>query len=154
MELPKYIYESFEGLPKTLASRISYLRNSRKIHLAELSLQAKVDIKLLEDIEAGIETWLPTAMRQRIARVLKVDPIILEEVEVKNETAEDLPKDPPMELVERIQEEILSGKKDLNCPLCGSPIRGWIQEGFDLNERPIKSAKGHCTKCVFQLRIN
>ena len=154
MELPKYIHQSYEDLPKTLASRISYIRNGRRIHLAELSLQAKVPIKLLEDIEAGIETWLPTAMRQRIARVLKVDPIILEEVEVKNELYEDLPKDPPLELIERIEEDILSDKKDLNCPVCGSPLRAWIQKGLDLNEEPTRSAKAHCTKCVFQLRTN
>lgn len=152
MELPKYLHGSQEGLPKTLASRVWYLRNARRVHLAELSHRAKVSLQLLEDIEAGIETWLPTAIRQRIARVLKVDPHILEEVEVKNETFEDLPKDPPLELVERIQEEILSGNKNINCPICGSPLRAWIQEGFDLNGKPIKSAKAHCTKCVFQLR--
>ena len=152
MDLSKYLHGPQENLPKTLASRVSYLRNSRRIHIAELSHQAKVTVKLLEDIEAGIETWLPVSIRQRIARVLKVDPNILEEVEVKDKTSEDFPKDPPLELVERIQEEILSGKKDLNCPICGSPLRAWIQEGLDLNEQPTKTPKAHCTVCVFQLK--
>ena len=153
MELPKYIHGHQEGLPKTLASRVYFLRNARKIHITELSIQAKVDIKLLEDIEAGIETWLPTAMRQRIARVLKVDPNILEEVEVKNiNVMEDLPKEPPLELIERIQQEILSGKKDINCPMCGSPLRVWVQGSLDLNGQPSKTPKAHCTVCVFQLK--
>ena len=92
MDLPKYIHESQENLPKTLASRVSFLRNARRIHIAELSLQAKVPLQLLEDIEAGIETWLPTSIRQRISIVLKVDPKILEEVEVKNKKIEGLYK--------------------------------------------------------------
>ena len=153
MELPKYIHGPQEDLPKTLASRISYIRNERRIHIAELSLRARIPIELIEDLEAGIETWLPTAIRQRIARVLKVDPAILEEVEVKNIGTVDELREPPLELRERIQDEILSGKKDIKCPTCGSPLRTWIQEGFDLNDNPIKTPKAHCTVCVFQLRI-
>ena len=64
MELPKYIHGHQEGLPKTLARRVSFLRNARRIHIAELSLKAQVPVKLLEDIEAGIKTWLPVTIRQ------------------------------------------------------------------------------------------
>ena len=151
-ELPKYIHGKQEGLPKTLASRVAFLRNARRIHITELSLRAKISIELIEDIEAGIETWLPTSIRQRIARVLKVDPNILEEVEIKNFDEENFPKQPPLELVERIQEDILSGVKDIQCPLCQNPLKVWIQEGLDLNEKPIRTPKAHCTVCVFQLR--
>lgn len=152
MDLPKYLHGPQEGLPKTLASRLSFIRNGRGIHIAELSSRARISIKLIEDIEAGIETWLATSVRQRIARVLKVDPNILEEVEVKNEIKEDLPKNPPLELTERIQEDILSGIKEIKCPLCGNLLRVWIQDGLDLNEQPVKTAKAHCTVCVFQLK--
>lgn len=151
MDLPKYIHGTQEGLPKTLAARISYIRNARGIHIYELSQEARVDIKLLEEIEAGIETWLPVSVRQRIARVLKVDPKILEEVEVKKES-KDLPKGPPLKIMERIHEEIISGKNKINCPTCGSLLKVWIQEGFDLNDNPIKTPKAHCTVCVFQLK--
>ena len=152
MNLPKYIHEPQENLPKTLASRVSFLRNGRRIHIADLSLQAKVPIKLLEDIEAGIETWLPTSVRQRIAIVLKVDPKILEEVEVKNLKTEELYRNPPGELIERLCEEILEGVNDIKCPLCSSEMRVWIQEGFDLNGEAIKTPKGYCKSCVFQIR--
>lgn len=154
MELPKYIHSHLTELPNTLASRVSFLRNGRRLHIAELAYQAKVSLELIEDIEAGIETWLATTVRQRIARVLKVDPFILEEVEVKNKLTEEFPKAPPIELIERMQEEILSGVKDIKCPLCGNKLKSWIQDGLDLNGLPIKSAKGHCTVCVFQLKIN
>lgn len=152
MELPKYIHGSQEGLPNTLASRVSFLRNARRIHIQELAYEARVPLDLIEEIEAGIETWLPISIRQRIARVLKVDPIILEEVEVKNLYTDDLQKDPPIELIERIQDEILSGKKSIKCPLCQNLLRVWIQEGLDLNENLTRSAKAHCTVCVFQLK--
>ena len=152
MDLPKYIHSHLKDLPKTLASRVSFLRNARRLHIAELAFQAKVSVDFLEDIESGIETWLPTSIRQRIARVLKVDPFILEEVEVKNEKETQLPKAPPKELLERIQEEILSELKNIKCPVCGSLMKTWVQDGFDLNGNPVKSAKGHCTVCVFQLR--
>ena len=152
MDLPKYIHESQENLPKTLASRVSFLRNARRIHITELSLQAKVPLQLLEDIEAGIETWLPTSIRQRISIVLKVDPKILEEVEVKNKKFEGLYKEPPGELIERICEEILEGTSDIKCPTCGSEMKTWLQDGFDLNGVPIKTPKGYCKSCVFQIR--
>lgn len=152
MELPKYIHGHEENLPNTLGSRVLFLRNSRRLHLAELSHQARVSIKMLEDIEAGIETWLPTSVRQRIARVLKVDPNILEEVEIKKLIPDAEIKNPPYEVIERIQEEILSGGKNILCPVCKNLLRVWVQEGFDLNGEPVKSAKGHCTVCVFQLR--
>ena len=152
MDLPKYIHGPQDSLPKTLASRVSFLRNERRIHIADLSHQARVSIKLLEDIEAGIETWLPTSVRQRIARVLKVDPKILEEVEVKNKKIEGLYKNPPGELIERICEEILEGNHDIKCLICGSEMKVWIQDGFDLNGRPIKTPKGYCKSCVFQLK--
>ena len=152
MDLPKYIHESQENLPKTLASRVSFLRNARRIHIAELSLQAKVPLQLLEDIEAGIETWLPTSIRQRISIVLKVDPKILEEVEVKNKKFEGLYKEPPGELIERICEEILKGISDIKCPTCGSEMKTWLQDSFDLNGAPIKTPKGYCKSCVFQIR--
>ena len=152
MELPKYIHGKHEDLPKTLASRLSFLRDARRIHIVELSLEARVPLKLIEDIEAGIETWLPISIRQRIARVLKVDPSILEEVEVKKTYEDDLARKLPLEIIERIQATILSGIKDIKCPTCGSLLRVWIQEGFDLNEEPIKAAKAYCTKCIFQLK--
>ncbi len=152
MELPKHIHGQDHGLLQTLASRVSFIRNSRRIHVEELAVQSRVSLKFVEDIEAGIETWLPVSIRQRIARVLKVDPIILEEVEIKKEFGEPLPKDPPLELVERIKEEILSGDEKLSCPKCSKPLKVWIQDGFDLNGFPIQTPKGHCTVCVFQVR--
>lgn len=152
MDLPKYIHGHEENLPKSLASRVSYIRNARRIHIEEMSQQARVSIKFLEDIEAGIETWLPTTVRQRIARILKVDPHILEEVEVKHKKSSDLPKNPPLEIYERIEEEIISGNKNIKCPVCGEALKIWIQEGLDLNGNPIKTAKGHCTVCVFQIK--
>ena len=152
MDLPKYLHGPQESLPKTLASRISFLRNERRLHIAELSYQARVSVKMLEDIEAGIETWLPVTVRQRIARVLKVDPNILEEVEIKNTTSENSYKEPPRELIERIQSDILSGEKNIRCPLCQNELRVWIQQGLDLNEEQIKTPKAHCTVCIFQLK--
>lgn len=153
MDLPKYIHGPQDSLPKTLASRVSFLRNERRIHMAELSVQAKVSISLLEDIEAGIETWLPTSVRQRISRVLKVDPKILEEVEVKNPGTNEVYRNPPGELIERICEEILEGANDIRCPLCASEMKVWIQDGFDLNGKSIKTPKGYCKSCVFQIRV-
>ena len=150
MDLPKYIHGPQKDLPKTLASRVSYLRDGRRLHIAELAHQARVSIELIEDIEAGIETWLPTSVRQRIARVLKVDPNILEEVEVKNEINED--KKIPEELVERIKDQILNGENKFTCPSCKSNLKVWIQEGFDLNGNLVKSPKAHCTVCIFQIR--
>ena len=154
MELPKYIHslDSTLPLPNTLASRVSFIRNARGIHILELAREAMVSADLIEEVESGIETWLPVTVRQRIARVLKVDPIILEEVEIKTES-EDFHKKPPLEILERVQDEIIRGVKNIICPVCGNPLKSWIQEGFGLDGESIKSPKAHCTVCVFQLRF-
>ena len=151
MSLPKYIQNKEHNLPNTLAARVSFIRNARGIHILELAKEARVSVNLIEEVESGIETWLSVAVRQRIARVLKVDPIILEEVEIKREF-KDLLKDPQLEIIERIQNEIMDGVRNITCPVCGHPLKIWIQEGFDLNENPVKSPKAHCTVCVFQLK--
>lgn len=151
MDIPKFIHGTYENLPDTLAKRVSFLRNSRGIHIFELSKRARVSVDFIEQIEAGIETWLSISIRQRISRVLKVDPNILEEVEKKIVSPEILKKIPDS-VIKKIKQKIMDGEKNTPCPACGKPMRVWVQEGFDLIGNSTSSPKGYCRSCIFQIK--
>lgn len=151
MSIPKFIHGKYDGLPSTLARRVAFLRDARGVHISELSRRARVSQDLLEQIEAGVETWMAVAIRQRVARVLKVDPHILEEVETRIDEEFKL-ADPPEKVLSDIKDRILDGEKLIECPACGKPMKVWIQEGFDLVNNTIVTPKGHCMTCIFQIK--
>ena len=137
-------------LAPTLAQRLLQLREFRNMTVRDLARQARFTPARVEDIESGLETWLSTTDRQKLARVLNVEPMLLQEVESKrgdNQSALDREVEH-----RRLAAAILSGSRDLECPDCGSTLRCSIQEGLDIEGKPIYFAKAFCTKCPFVLR--
>lgn len=53
---------------------------------------------------------------------------------------------------EQISNAIIHGARELECPDCGSTLRCSVQEGTDIEGRPIRLAKAFCMKCPFILR--
>jgi len=136
-------------LAPTLAQRVWQLREWRNMTLKDLARWSRFPLKRLEDIEAGLETWFSSADRQRLAKALSVEPYLLEEVEARYY------QDDSQAQAARSQQltlSILGGLRDLNCPDCGSTLKCSIQEGLDLEEKPIRLAKAFCLKCPFVLR--
>lgn len=153
MQYPKFLHGQFDTLPDTLAKRVRFIRDLRSIHIAELAHQARVDLDVIESIEAGVETWLSVAVRQRIARVLKIDPSLLEEVEVKTKSSLPERRISPQEYID-LKNQIMNNAEHIKCPICGCRLKTWIQHGFDVLENPITTPKAHCTECTFQLRFS
>ena len=116
----------------------------------DLGKQTRLGPKRIEDIEAGLETWLSSPIRQRLANALSIEPYLLKEVEIKSMLSihpelEDIPG----ELYENLQALILSGVRDLECPRCKSELRASVKEGVDIEEQPIRFATAHCVRCPF-----
>lgn len=140
-----------EQLEPTLARRVAQLRDRKNLTVLDLAVATRFSKERIEDIECGLETWLSATDRQKLARALAVDPIIIEEVESRQRLEPD--KDPQrwQQIINEITESILTGVRELECPQCGSLMRCRVQEGLDIDENPVYMAKAFCQKCPFIL---
>jgi hypothetical protein len=151
----KMLSKQFKFLPSTvkladtLAQRICQLRELRNMSVRDLAKATRFPVQRVEDIEAGLETWFSTTERQLIARALVVEPGVIKEVERKPSIDKD---QVTPEILEALSSSILKGSRDLECPICGSTLKCNVQEGIDLEDRPIYFARAFCTKCPFVLR--
>ncbi|MCA0312785.1 MAG: helix-turn-helix domain-containing protein [Candidatus Melainabacteria bacterium] len=141
-----------EPLETTLSRRVSQLRRLRNLTLEEVSERTNFTVARLEDIEAGLETWLSATDRQKLARALTVDPPVLQEVEVKPRLEPSADPKRWQAILDDLTESILLGARELSCPQCGHTLRCRVQEGLDINENPIFFAKAFCQKCPFTLK--
>lgn len=138
------------NLAPTLAQRVFQLREMRNMTVKDLGRLSRFGISRIEDIEAGVETWLSASDRQLLARALSIEPILLQEVEGQRlETASD---DEKAKIQEDLAEKILQGMKEQSCPNCGSPLKCSIEHGLDLDGHVTDFAKAFCLKCPFVLR--
>lgn len=101
----------------TLAQFVSKRREALGITQAALAYRCNLDCKQIEDIESGIELFLSSTVRQKLAKGLKVnlsDIKKLEKTEVLNfERNVD---------IEEIKNRILEGEEDITCPVCGEKL--------------------------------
>ena len=138
-------------LPPTLALRVRHLREKRYMTPDLLAMKAQVPVRMVEDIEGGIELFLAPAVRQRIARVLHVRPSELLEVEVQPEFND---ADGPM--LQRkgldLRDAIMQDPDGPHCcPSCDAPLVSRIFERRDLQDRPLLVIKANCTQCLFRM---
>lgn len=138
-------------LPSTLAQRVRHLREKRYMTPDLLALKAQVPVRMIEDIEGGIELFLAPAIRQRIARVLHVRPSQLQEVEIQPEF-----NDAEVPMLQRkgvdLRDAIMQDPDGPHlCPSCGAPLMARLFERRDLQDRPLIVIKANCTKCLFRM---
>jgi transcriptional regulator with XRE-family HTH domain len=139
-------------LAPTLAQRVSQLREVHNLTVLDVAQSARFTPRRVEEIEAGMETWLSVTERQRLAKALNVDPRVLKEVEVQSTRSV-----PESHMFDQntstiLREAILGGARELTCPDCGNSLKCSVQEGRDLEEQTIRFAKAFCVKCPFVLR--
>lgn len=120
-----------------------------KLGLSQNGLAKKCNLSLseIEDIESGIELFIPTTTRQKLAKGLRVNLSEIKKYEVK-EKFELVPQN----VIDDLKEDILNGQKDLKCPLCGEILITRIVELYDLEDNLNYHPKGKCPKCPFQIK--
>ena len=135
-------------LASTLAQRVFQLREFRNITLRDLARLCRFSPQRIEDIEAGMETWLSATDRQLLAKALGVEPSLLLEVEVRlhEEGSKEFDRQ-----CQDIYKAILMGERDLLCPRCQGTLRCSIQEALDMEGAPMRLPKAFCMKCPFVL---
>lgn len=146
-------------LPETLAKRVQFLRKQRDITPYQLAAQTALPAQMIEDIEAGLELFLSPAIRQRLARALRVKAEILKEVETQPEKESTLSelkrqqqiKQKSLYLVSQIQTGIT---ENLRCPECDSDMVVQIYPREDLEGNQFNVIKAHCSSCLFRLETD
>lgn len=141
------------ALADTLASRLNQIREFRNMTKADLAKASRIPDQRIEDLEAGLETWLSSSDRQIIAKALFIDPRILKEAEHRPDNNSHPSYASMSETINKeIEDKILTGSRDLICPQCGSVLRCSVQERRDIYNQKIYFAKAFCTKCPFTLK--
>ena len=132
---------------KTLAQFVQQTRENLGLNTKGLAKKCNLDLILLERIEAGEELFLPTTIRQNLAKGLKCSLDELKELEKdfeNNFVAEDV--------IKVLKEIILTGETNLICPKRRSALIVRIEKMYDLEDNLVFHPKARCSKCVFQIK--
>lgn len=133
----------------TLARRVQSAREDRGMSQAKLAEQAFMPLQQIQDIEAGIELFLAPAVRQKLARVLKLRPQELKALETP------MPAHRPAlsaEGRERFIEEILHyPNQPYACPACNAPLVVRLFHRRDIEDNPLVEVKATCSECLFKI---
>ncbi|MBQ8634592.1 helix-turn-helix transcriptional regulator [bacterium] len=134
----------------SLAEFISSKREEQGLTQEDLSEKSSLTIEQIQSIEQGLDLFLPSTIRQKLAKGLKLDNKEIKIYEVKTDFA--LAKNATMET---IREEILLNSQNPNhtiaCPICGEKLITRIAKLYDLEDNLILRPKARCSKCPFQL---
>ena len=132
---------------KSLAQFVQEKRENLGLSTGGLAKRCHLELDLLEKIESGQELFLPTTIRQNLAKGLKCS---LEEIKKLEKNFENKFSDE--ETINSLKEQILQGEKDLLCPKCSSLLITRIVEMYDLEDNLMLHPKARCSKCVFQIK--
>lgn len=132
---------------KSLAQFISERREKLGLNQLGLAKRCNLTLKEIEDIESGIELFVPTTTRQKLAKGLKVELSEIKAYEIveNSNTVKE-------EVIEDIKERILNGEKDILCPVCKKPLIVRIAKMYDLKDNLMLHPKARCSECPFQLK--
>lgn len=132
---------------KTLAQFIQKKRDALGLSPNGLAKKCHLKLDLIEKIEAGQDLFLPTTVRQSLAKGLRcsLDEIKELEKDIDTKFVDDI-------LIIDLKKRILDGETDLVCPKCHSPLITRIAKMYDLEDNLMLHPKARCSKCVFQIK--
>ncbi len=143
MTKAKKIYSS-------LAQFVILKREELGLSQEDLSEKSSLTIEQIQSIEQGLDLFLPSTIRQKLAKGLKIDNKEIKLYEVKTDFT--LSKNTQMD---SIREAILLNSQNPNfaieCPVCGEKLITRIAKLYDLEDNLILRPKARCSKCPFQL---
>ena len=130
-----------------MAQFVQEKREKLGLSTGGLAKKCHLELAMLEEIEAGKELFLPTTVRQNLAKGLKCSTDEIKELEITfdNKFANE-------SVIEILKDKILAGQVDLLCPKCGSLLITRIAKMYDLEDNLMLHPKARCSKCVFQLK--
>lgn len=131
----------------TLAQFVQIKRDALGLSPSGLAKKCHLKLELIEQIEAGQELFLPTTVRQSLAKGLRCAPDEIKAFEKDFET-----RFTDESVILDLKRKILDGQDNLLCPKCGSPLITRIAKMYDLEDNLMLHPKANCSKCVFQIK--
>lgn len=137
-------------LDMSLGQFVVRKREELELTQEELAFKSSLTIEQIQSIEQGLELFLPSTIRQKLAKGLKIDNKEIKQYEIKIDYT--LGKSSSMD---SIREAILLNSQNpnfvINCPVCGEKLITRIAKLYDLEDNLILRPKARCSKCPFQL---
>lgn len=134
----------------SLAQFVVMKREELGLSQEDLAYQSSLATEQIQSIEQGLDLFLATTVRQKLAKGLKIENKELKLYETK--TNFNLAKPSVMD---SIREEILlnstNPNHEIKCPICGSKLITRIAKLYDLEDNLVLRPKARCSKCPFQL---
>ena len=116
----------------------------------DLADKSSLDINTIQSIEEGMDLFLATTVRQKLAKALKVENKEIKKYELKTDFGLAKPSKS-----DEIRELILLNSSNpnfsINCPVCGAKLITRIAKLYDLEDNLILRPKARCSKCPYQL---
>ena len=134
----------------SLAQYVITKREALGLSQEDLANKSSLTLDEILSIEQGLDLFLPTTIRQKLAKGLRVDNKEIKKYEAK--TNFDFAKKSKMD---EIREMILLNSNNPNfeikCPNCNSKLITRIAKLYDLEDNLVLRPKARCSKCPFQL---
>ncbi|MBQ2984627.1 MAG: hypothetical protein IJD57_07530 [Candidatus Gastranaerophilales bacterium] len=134
----------------SLAHFVISKREEMGLSQDELAQRSALTLAQVQSIEQGLDLFLPTTIRQKLGKGLRVENKEIKQYELKENF--DLAK---KSIKEEIKEQILFNSNNpnfsINCPLCGEKLITRIAKLYDLEDNLVLHPKARCSKCPFQL---
>ena len=134
----------------SLAELIQNTREKIGLSVQGLAKKTALTIEEIEDIESGKELFLPSTIRQKLAKGLKLNPADIKQYERIMLVSYDKVDD---KYIKSIKQAILDGEtENLRCPICSSKLNTKIVRLLDLENNIALHPKAQCSKCSFQIK--
>lgn len=142
--------KKIEKLDISLGQFVALKREELGLSQEDLANKSSLTIEQIQSIEQGLELFLASTIRQKLAKGLKIDNKEIKLYEIKTDF--NLVKNSQMD---SIREMILLNSQNpnfvINCPICGEKLITRIAKLYDLEDNLILRPKARCSKCPFQL---
>ncbi len=132
---------------ETLASFVQTTRDNLGMSAKGLAIKSNIKLSVIEDIESGKDLFLSSTVRQKLAKALRCS---LDDLRRLERGYQDIVVGE--DIILSIKQRILHREQNIACPKCGAPMITRIAKLYDLEDNLILKPKGHCSKCVFQLK--
>ena len=134
----------------SLGQFVAQKREQMGLSQEDLAFKSSLSLEQVQAIEQGLELFLASTIRQKLAKGLKIENKEIKQYEIKTDFS--IAKNSQMD---SIREMILLNSQnpnfEINCPLCGEKLITRIAKLYDLEDNLILRPKARCSKCPFQL---
>ena len=134
----------------SLGQFVTLKREQMGLTQEDLAFSSSLTLEQIQAIEQGLELFLASTIRQKLAKGLKIENKEIKQYEIKTDFS--IAKNSQMD---SIREMILLNSQnpnfEINCPLCGEKLITRIARLYDLEDNLILRPKARCSKCPFQL---